>query len=478
MRILWVDDEIEGLKAHIQFLRRRGFEVLTVDHPERVFKVLDHQPVDLLLLDYRMPGLNGEQLFYTIREHYPNLPVAFLTMVEDPDVMALAGEPGVVGYVVKPFRPSQILALIEQVRPQGVRRIRHFSQEILKLGQEPEDWLQRALLLAQWAQDPDEVYRQERKAQNSAFARWIERSYPDLVGTSWMYYHAFVQEVLPPLHNRERVVVMVMDGLRLEQFFGLLQFLEVPYRTQRNLYFSLLPSATPFSRNAFFGGMPPVDLHRLHPGILDKNAEEATLIEHLLARYDLGDLSFRFRKWFQPDHFEGDWKAPLEVVVVGFFDWLGHLWQKMPFFRDVDFSRFVEFLMKETALKHTLEEALQQGYRVILTSDHGWVEARQPVVIRAGREATGGLRYKWGRSLRVLRGQVLEVRDRDFPRWGLPRLWGDRLFLAVEEGYLIYESDPRRFSHAYRSWHFHGGVSLEEMVVPVIHLTHHTLTKT
>ncbi len=470
MRILWVDDEIEGLRAHIRFLENRGIEVLTASHPDRALEVLEHEVVDLVLLDYRMPGMNGEELYKILHGQYPNLPIAFLTMVEDPEVMALAGEAGVVGYVVKPFRPSQILALVERVRPQTPRRVRHLSRELARLGQAPEDWLERASLLAQWAQTPDEVFHHERKAQNSAFARWMERAYPDLLDSPFLLHRALAREVFPPLREGEKVVFMVMDGLRLEQFLGILQHVEIPYRTQRRLYFSLLPSATPFSRNALFAGLLPRDLHRLYPGILEANTREDSLLEQHLEREGLADVVFRFRKWLRPEHFDVDWMAPFEVVVVSFFDWLSHVWQKMPFFRDVDFRRFVEFLMKETSLRKTLEEALRQGYRVVLTSDHGWVEARQPVVIRAGRETTGGLRYKWGQSLRVLRGKVLEIRDRDFPQWGLPRIWGDRLFLAIEDGFLVYESDPRKFARTYRDWLFHGGVSLEEMVVPVIHL--------
>lgn len=467
MRILWVDDEIEGFRAHIRFLEQRGIQVLTANHPAKALDLLAREPVDLVLLDYRMPGMNGEQLFGELRSHHPNLPVAFITMVEDPEVMSLAGEPGVVGYVVKPFRPSQLMALVEQVRPQEARRLRKFARELASLGQEPSDWLERARILAEWAETPDELFHHERRSQNSAFARWIERTYPDLLDSSLLLHRALPEHVFPLLRKGQRVVFVVMDGLRLEQFHRILRFLKTPVRMERTLLFTLLPSATPFARNALFAGMLPRDIHRRYPGALENNQEEVQLLEHHLAREGL-DLAFRFRKWLRPEHFEGDWKAPFEVVVVSFFDWLGHLWQRMPFIRDVDFRKFVEFLMQETPLGPVLDQALEQGYTVVLTSDHGWVEAREPVVIRAGREVSGGLRYKIGQSMKVLRGKALDIRDLE--RWGLPRSMGDRLLLAMEEGYFVYESDPRKFADTYRHWLFHGGVSLEEMVVPLIRL--------
>ncbi len=465
MRILWVDDEIEGFRAHIRFLQQRGIQVVAASHPAQALEVLARERVDLVLLDYRMPGMNGEQLLSELREHHPGLPVAFITMVEDPEVMSLAGEPGVVGYVVKPFRPSQLLALVEQVRPQESRRLQRYVRELNTLGQTPEDWLERARILAEWSETPDELLAHERRAQNSAFARWMERHYPDLLDSHRMIHRALPQHVFPLLREGERVALVVMDGLRLEQFSRILQFLKTPVRVDRRLLFTLLPSATPFARNALFSGMLPRDLHARYPGALEDNTREDLLLEHLLTRENL-DVAFRFRKWLRPEHFEGDWRAPLEVVVVSFFDWLGHLWQRMPFIRDVDFRKFVEFLMQETPLGPSLDQALAAGYRVILTSDHGWVEAREPVVIRAGREVSGGLRYKVGQSLKVLRGRAIEVRELE--AWGLPRIHGDRLFLAVEEGYFVYETDPRRFADTYRHWLFHGGVSLEEMVVPLI----------
>jgi len=467
MRILWVDDEIEGFRAHIRFLEQRGVQVFPIRQPARALEILSRERVDLVLLDYRMPGMNGEQLFTELRAHHPNLPVAFVTMVEDPEVMSLAGEPGVVGYVVKPFRPSQLLALVEQVRPQESRRLQRYVRELNALGQDPADWLERARILSEWAETPDELFLHERRAQNSAFARWVERHYPEVLDSPWIIHRALPDHVFPLLRAGERVALVVIDGLRLEQFARILRFLKTPVRVERKLFFTLLPSATPFARNALFSGILPRELQSRYPGALVDNSQEDLLLEHHLMRENL-DVAFRFRKWLRPEHFERDWKAPLEVVVVSFFDWLGHLWQRMPFVRDVDFRKFVEFLMQETPLGPSLDQALAAGYRVVLTSDHGWVEAREPVEIRAGREVSGGLRYKLGQSLKVLRGKALEVRELE--EWGLPRTYGDRLLLAVEEGYFVYETDPRRFAETYRHWLFHGGISLEEMVVPLIRL--------
>ncbi|MCF6191815.1 MAG: hypothetical protein L3J76_01590, partial [Candidatus Hydrothermae bacterium] len=181
------------------------------------------------------------------------------------------------------------------------------------------------------------------------------------------------------------------------------------------------------------------------------------------------DVAFRYRKWTDPTAFEEvRWSAPLEVVVVSFFDWLSHIWSRHPYFRGLDFQRFVRFLMEETRLKGAIQGALQAGYTVFLSSDHGWVEASQPVVIRAGQEVKGGLRFKWGDSLRVIRGKAIEVRDLD--AWGLPRHWGGRLLMAQEDGFFVYETDPSRFRQTYAGWMFHGGVSLQEMVVPMVRI--------
>ncbi len=475
MRVLWVDDEIQGFRSHILYLQDRGIEVLTASHPEEALALLREHPVDMVLLDYRMPGLTGEELLDRIREEFPGLKVAFLTMVEDPDVMEYVTRQHIVGYLVKPIRPSQILALLKQALPSEdphPRRIRTYTDRLAAAPPTPRGWMERAMILARWHQEhpEDDTYALERRSQNAAFAHEVRRNYPQwLQEEDLLWIHrVFARQVVPEIQAGRRVAWLVLDGFRLDQFLDLLTHLEGGYHVDVVPSLSLLPTSTLIARNALFAGLLPIEIHRRFPGALEDNQQEPALLEDHLQRLGL-DVAFRYRKWTDPTGFEEvRWSAPLEVVVVSFFDWLSHIWSRHPYFRGLDFQRFVRFLMEETRLKQAIQHALKSGYTVFLSSDHGWVEASQAVVIRAGQDVRGGLRFKWGDSLRVLRGKAIEIRDLE--EWGLPRHWGGRLLLAQEDGYFVYETDPSRFRQFYAGWMFHGGVSLQEMVIPVVRI--------
>jgi len=482
---LWVDDEIEGFKPHILFLEKEGIEVKAADHPEKAIEILSEETFDLILLDYRMPGLDGIETFKKIKRIAPHIPVALVTMVTDKDIIEASVAEEAFDYLVKPVQPSQILALIKRLEAKEIKlkkmgeKIVEIYRELTSLPQDYEGWIKKARLLYEWKlETSDETVDSELTAQNNEFARWIERNYPELVENKEIVlsYNLLKKKILPVLKETRKVALFIFDNFRLEQFIRIVKKLPRTLRISQEFYMALLPTATPYARNSIFAGKLPIDIERRHPGWLEDNRHEKELLLEQLTEEGYNWVKFSVTKINALKELQeiklGNYS--FEIYVINFIDLLSHLRQDIDALKDLTpdgnaFIRWGEFVLDEARIFEKIEKLAETGYTIFLTSDHGWVETSNPLVVLGGEELTTGLRYKFGDSVRLSgKGGIL---IRDLSLFGLPQRKGKgRLALATDYSFFVYPSDPHRFEKVYIGGIYHGGISLEEMVVPLIKL--------
>ncbi len=483
MRILWVDDEIEGFRPHIIFLEKEGIAVTAVDRPSDAIDALKKESFDLILIDYRMPEMNGLSLFKEVKKIAPNVPVALVTMVSDRDVMEESISEDVFDYILKPVQPSQILALINRLRAREIKskvygkKLVDAYQKFELMEESPEGWLNFALEFARIATEfgLDETLSAELKAANLKFARWVIRNYPELLeNESILMSHRVLDRIFPALDDNRKVAYFVFDNFRLDQFLKLLRSLPSGMRIDYEPYYGLLPTATPFARNALFAGILPIDIERRHPGWTNDNRHE-----HVLLREYLNDSGYTWADmWLYKIRTPSELAAMqphgkhFEAYVINFIDLLSHMRLEVEVLKDMiadgdSFRHWCEFILDEARVGEKIKSFVEQGYIVFMTSDHGWVEGKTPLIIKGGTELTQGLRYKFGDSIRVAGKEAVLIKDiEDF---GIMRRKNmGRLALAIGYSYFIYSSNPSKFKKTYHGGIYHGGISLEEMIIPLI----------
>ncbi len=483
MKILWVDDEIEGFKPHIIFLEKEGISVEAVDRPSDALDSLKKNSFDLIILDYRMPEMDGLSLFKEVKKLAPNVPVVLVTMVSDRDVMEESISEDVFDYILKPVQPSQILAVINRLRAQEIKskvygkRLVDVFQKIESLDRDAAGWLDFALEFARLETDfgLDETLAAELKAANLKFARWMARNYPELLNDdSVLMSHRVLSKIVPHLDDNRKIAYFVFDNFRLDQFLKLLKQLPSGMRIDYEPFYALLPTATPFARNALFAGLLPVDIERRHPGWTSDNRHE-----HVLLREYLDDSGYTWADmWLYKIHTPSELAAVqphgkhFEAYVINFIDLLSHMRLEVEVLKEMiadgtSFRHWCEFILNEARLGEKIKSFVEQGYVVFMTSDHGWVEGKNPIVVKGGMELTQGLRYKFGDSIRVAGKEAILIKEVE--NFGIMRKQGmGRLALAIGYSYFIYSSNPAKFKKTYHGGIYHGGITIEEMIVPLI----------
>ena len=485
MKILWVDDEIDQFKSHLLFLESEGLSVKTASSAPEALEVLARESFNLILLDYRMPGVDGLTLLREVKRMAPHVPVAMVTMMSDKEIMEGAVAAEAFDFVIKPIQPSQIVVIAKKASSEEVKRRklgRELSDIYKTLSSLPETyqgWLTKARLLLETrmriaGEDRDAV-EEVLSSANEEFARWITRNYPRLLSEGHNFSHNILERHLfPVLREGGKAVFFLVDCFRLDQFASFLTTLSSDLRIQTTDYMCILPSATGFSRNAIFAGQLPKEIHADHPGWLDDNQNEQSLLAENLARGGLAGLDFAYRKL---NTFE-DLKRlslsdkRLQIYIINFVDLMLHLRHELDVLKALGESvdsllHWGEFLLRESELAFRVKAAVDRDFTVFITSDHGWVMAERPSVIHGGGDLTPGLRYKFGDSVRLVQNSGVIIKE--LADWGLPGIPGaHRLLLATNYSFLVYSTDPRKYERHYRGGVFHGGISLEEMALPFI----------
>ncbi|MCD6418422.1 response regulator [bacterium] len=514
-KILWVDDEIEQLKPHIIFLEKRGYKVLVASTAGDGLEMLKMSHPDVVLLDEMMPGMDGLTAIEEIRKIDRHIPIIMVTKSEEERLMEEAIGQQIADYIVKPVHPMQILTSIKKLldaqRIVGEKLTRSYTEEYTDISDRmsskssPDDWLWIGRWLAEWDvifdKRPElaltESHKTLRKEANAEFSKFIIENYVEWINNESserpiLSVDIFQKFVVPHLRNSRRVMFVVIDCMRYDQWLVVEPLLAEMYNLSVNLYFSILPSATPYARNALFSGLFPGDLQRAYPKIWGRGQEDPgshNRYEHELMDRQLDRLGIslpgdtKYIKILDPEEGESLVRrlntyisAPLSAVVVNFLDILAHSRAASDLLKEISADeRGYRAVMKAWFPQSALFKALTQARHqkdlvIVITTDHGSTIGLRGVRTYGKRDTSTNLRYKYGDNLNVDKKGGILIKDPK--KWRLPTFGVTTNYIIAKEDYfLVYPTNFSEYERQYRNSILHGGISIEEMVIPVITLT-------
>lgn len=510
--ILWVDDEIDLLRPHIMFLEEKGYKVLTTNNGDEALEMIDDQPFDIIFLDEQMPGLSGIETLTLMKNRYPNLPIVMITKSEEESIMEDAIGSKISDYLIKPVNPKQILLCLKKNLDHkkliSEKTTFAYQQEFRNIGADITNnldynqWFDIYRRLVFWElelgnsrdEGIQDVLIMQKSEANQMFARFIEKNYIDWISGDVqdkpvLSHTLFKEKLLPRLNNDRPVFVLLIDNLRYDQWKVLQPIIEEYYRVEKDeLYYSILPTTTQYARNAIFSGMMPSGIATRYPQYWvnendegTKNKFEEELLRLQLKRYGK-DIKLSYTKVLNlnvgrklvntlPNLFNNK----LNVIVYNFVDMLSHARTEMeiireladdePAYRSITVSWF-----EHSPLLDIIRYISEKGADLIITTDHGSVKVQDPVKVIGDKNTNTNLRYKTGKSLNYKAKDVFEIRN---PQDGLlPRTNVSTSFIfCKKDDFFVYPNNYNYYVNYYRHTFQHGGLSMEEMMIPFITLS-------
>jgi CheY-like chemotaxis protein len=510
--ILWVDDEIESLKSQMLFLRNKGYQVTSLSNGYDALELLKEKIVDVVLLDESMPGLTGLETLSRIKELYPSLPVVMITKNEAENIMEDALGSQITDYLIKPVNPNQVLLSLKKIMD-GKRLVsekttiayqQDFRNLFMALSSNPnhEEWKELYKRLVYWelemgksdSEEMMEVLQTQKTEANTEFFKYVSKNYSEWIkdtkGNSPLFSHkVFEKKIAPHLQQGKPTFLVVIDNLRLDHWKAFQPILSESFRVQEeDLYYSLLPTATQYCRNALFAGMLPIDIEKHFP--LEwknddedggKNLYEETFLRNQLKHLNLDKLKTQYIKITNNDNakaledsIHNCLNNDLTVIVYNFVDMLSHARTEMEVLKElagdeVSYRSLVVSWFEHSPLHRALKKIADKGIQVLLTTDHGSVRVKTPSKCVGDRATTSNLRYKHGRNLQFEQKDVMAFREPKQAGLPSPNVSSTFIF-AKGDVFLCYPNNYNHFVNYYKNTFQHGGVSLEEMIIPVVRL--------
>lgn len=515
-RILWIDDEIELLKAHIILLKQRGYDVETATNGEDAIELASNTSYDLVFLDESMVGMSGLETLSVLKDIDPSMPVVMVTKNEAESLMEQAIGEKIDDYLTKPVNPAQILAACKKFlesRRIAEEKITHdYLQGFTEIARrlhgfmDWSDWLDVYLKMVNWSIEldmhPELGFQQTIKDQwrecNTEFGKFVENNYEtwlrgDDSSAPKLSPHIADKFVIPKLSNGKPTFFFVIDCMRLDQWLMMEDLIRPYFTVQKDYYCSIIPTATPYARNAIFAGLFPDDIKKHYPnywkgdvpGVSEhsQNSHEKELLAALLKRRRVelkNELSYvkiidtDFGKRIEND-IQRYTRNHLTAIVVNAVDMIAHSRSDYPILKEIAPDESAYRSLTKSWFKHSsflgMLRTLSQykDINIVITTDHGSVRCMHAVKAHGDRETSTNLRFKHGKNVKSDAKNAMTIKNPE--HYKLPEHTSSTNYIiAKEDTYFVYPTDFNHYVHKYRDSFQHGGISLEEMILPVITL--------
>ena len=508
IKILWVDDEIELLKPHILFLQNKDYKVDTCKNGAEAIEDIKDQNFDIVFLDENMPGITGLEALNEIKALRPTLPVVMITKSEEEFIMDEAIGSKISDYLIKPVNPNQILLSLKKnldhSRLVTEKTTANYQQEFRKIAMDMAmansygEWAELYQKLIYWELELGEIedsgmfeiLESQKIEANNQFGKFIDKNYRNWFQENEehpvMSHTVFRELVVPELEKKKPTLFVVIDNLRYDQWKAFESTVNLYYKkTKETPYYSILPTATQYARNAIFSGLMPVDMEKLYPKLwkndIDeggKNLHEEDFLNEQIRRLGLS-LKWEYHKISSlksgkklAENFRSQKNNDLTVVVYNFVDMLSHSKTEMEVVKelasnDKAYRSLTQSWFKNSPLLDIIQQAQHLGFKLVITTDHGTINVKNPSKVVGDKETSLNLRYKTGRSLTYEEKDVLAARTPKEIR--LPTINMSSSFIfAKGDLFFAYPNNYNHYVSYYRNTYQHGGVSLEEMIIPFV----------
>ena len=508
--VLWADDEIDFLKSHILFLEEKGYVVYPVNSGEDAFDSFKKNKIDIVLLDEMMTGMDGIETLKKIKKIQPDIPIIMITKNEEEWLMEEAIASQISNYLIKPVNPTQIFMACKNALEQTEIRTDHISKDFLTSYQsfsedlqsatDIKDWFYIHDKLCDWVVDFDHIddinlanlLKEQLDSSNKLFNSFIMNNYESLISSNQKKYftpYTIKNNLADSLANNEKNVLIIIDCLRSDQWKTMANSLYSDFQIKTDYQLSLVPSTTFYSRNAIFSGYFPIELYENSPEIYNKMLEsesnynrfEHELLKDQLSRMKLDNISSGYLKVSSydygktlPSNIKNYKNIDLLCIVVNFIDILAHSRSESGVLKEVltdeaSYRDIISSWISNSWFREVLNEIRTWGRKIIVTSDHGSTMVRKPVQLKAYKDVSSGVRYKSGKNLKVKEKHALRVSDpKDFklPSFQL----NENYLIALDNNYFVFPNNYNQFVRKYDNTFQHGGISMDELIVPVASL--------
>jgi len=508
--ILWVDDEIELLKPHIIYLESKGYNLTTAKSGDEALDIIDNNNFNLIFLDENMPGLTGLETLNIIKDKYSSIPVIMITKSEEESIMEEAIGSKISDYLIKPVNPNQILLTIkknlESSRLVDEKTTKGYQQEFRNISLQLssnltfDEWCDVYKKIIYWELELsksndnsiDEIISMQKSEANSQFFRFVSKNYEKWINdieSPLLSNNLMKEKVFPLLDSLSPVYMLLIDNLRYDQWKVIESKILEKFRiVDEGMYMSILPTSTQYSRNSIFSGLRPSEIEEKYPDkwLNDedeggKNMFEEDFLIDQLRRLDYNDVKSSYTKITNIDfgrkvinRVDNMKHNDLNVIVYNFVDMLSHARTEMKVIKeladdDSAYRSLTSSWFEHSPLNDIITKISKQGAKLIITTDHGTINVNKPSKVIGDRKVNPNLRYKHGKNLNYKSSDVFEMNDPS--RFFLPKQnISSKYIFAKEDLYFVYQNNYNKYVNFYKNTYQHGGVSLEEMLLPVITL--------